>query len=81
MILEGIVIGDGAIIVTRSVGTYDVAPYIIVAGIPVKPIKKRFTDSEIKYLLKEKWRDKDEYLIRDNAYYFNDIEKFMKNKV
>lgn len=81
MILEGVVIGDGAIIAAGSVVTSDVAPYTIVAGIPAKPIKKRFTDSEIKYLLKEKWWDNDECWIRDNAYYFNDIEKFMKNKV
>lgn len=47
IIMKGITIGDGAIIAANSVVTKNVEPYTIVAGIPAKPIKKRFTDDEI----------------------------------
>ena len=57
MIMPGIKIGDGAIIGTRAVVTKDVEPYTIVAGNPGKPIKKRFSEEEIKMLLEIKWWD------------------------
>lgn len=38
VILSGGTIGDGAIIGTRAVVAKDVAPYMIVGGIPAKPI-------------------------------------------
>jgi len=41
IILQGVTIGDGAVIAAGSIVTKDVAPYAIVAGIPVKPIGKR----------------------------------------
>mgnify|MGYP005986184431 CR=1 FL=1 len=41
IILQGVTIGEGAIISANSVVTKDVPPYSIVAGIPAKVIKKR----------------------------------------
>ena len=41
-------IGNGAIIGAGSVVTHDVEPYSIVAGNPVRVIKYRFSDEEIK---------------------------------
>jgi hypothetical protein len=35
--------------------TKDVEPYTIVGGNPAKPIKKRFSDIEIKQLLELQW--------------------------
>ena len=40
-ILQGVTIGEGAIIAAGSVVTKDVAPYTIVGGTPAKFIKKR----------------------------------------
>jgi len=54
-IMPGVTIGDGAIIATNATVTKDVEPYTIVGGNPAKPIKKRFSNSEIEYLLKLQW--------------------------
>lgn len=78
-ILEGITIGDGAIIAAGSVVTKDVPPYAIVGGVPAKIIKYRFTDDEINHLLKIKWWNKPHEWIKQNAVYFNDILNFIKN--
>ncbi|MGV2874569.1 CatB-related O-acetyltransferase [Macrococcus capreoli] len=55
IILQGVTIGDGAIIAAGSVVTKDVAPYNIVGGIPAKLIKKRFEDDIIENLINFKW--------------------------
>lgn len=55
LIMPGVQIGDGAIIGANSVVAKNVEPYEIVAGNPIKKIRKRFTDEEIKILLKVQW--------------------------
>ena len=51
-ILSGVNIGQGAVVAAGSVVVHDVPPYAIVAGIPAKVIKYRFSDEIIKKLLK-----------------------------
>lgn len=58
-ILNGVSIGNGAIIGTQSVVTKDVPEYSIVAGIPAKVIRYRFTDEEIQIIKNSKWWEKD----------------------
>lgn len=77
-IIQGVKIGTGAIIGTGAVVTKDVEPYTIVGGVPAKPIKKRFNEEQIKFLLDFKWWDKDLRWIEENIKEFKDIEKFMK---
>lgn len=55
VIMQGVHIGDGAIIGTRAVVTKDVLPYTIVGGMPAKPIKKRFDEKTIDKLMAIKW--------------------------
>ncbi len=56
-VMQGIKIGDGAIIGTNSLITKDVPPYTIVGGNPAKEIRKRFDEETIEFLLKLKWWD------------------------
>ena len=51
----GITIGNGAVIATRSVVTKDVPPYAVVAGVPARIIKYRFSEIEIENLTEIQW--------------------------
>ncbi len=57
-ILPGVHIYDGAIIGCNSVVSHDVDAYTIVAGNPIRIIRKRFNTELINLLLKFKWWDK-----------------------
>ncbi len=46
-ILPGVVIGEGSIVGAGSVVTKTLPPYSICVGNPCKPIKNRFTESEL----------------------------------
>ena len=66
VIMQGVKIGDGAIIGSRAVVTKDVEPYTIVGGVPAKPIRKRFDDETIKALLDLRWWDFPAEKIKEN---------------
>ena len=56
-VLRGVKVSDGAVIAANAVVTKDVPPYAIVAGVPAKIVKYRFSDEQIKSLLEIKWWD------------------------
>lgn len=55
MVLEGVQVGTGAVIATRSVVTRDVPPYAIVAGVPARIVKYRHPPEVIAALLASAW--------------------------
>ena len=46
-ILQGLNIGRGSIVAAGAVVTRNVEPYTIVAGVPARPIKKRFSEGDM----------------------------------
>lgn len=59
IIMGGVRIGDGAVVAAGSVVTKHVEPYTIVAGVPARPIRKRFSEEMISELLALRWWDYD----------------------
>lgn len=55
IIMQGVNIGNGAIIAAGSIVTKDVKPYSIVAGVPAKLIKYRFSPQKITLLEDLTW--------------------------
>jgi acetyltransferase-like isoleucine patch superfamily enzyme len=55
MVLDGVNIGDGAIIGAGSVVTRDVKPFEVVAGVPARRLRARFDDETISRLQHSQW--------------------------
>ncbi|MBR6030660.1 MAG: CatB-related O-acetyltransferase [Bacteroidaceae bacterium] len=55
LILDGVTIGDGAIVAAGAVVTKDVPPFAVVGGVPAKVLKYRFSPEMIERLLEIKW--------------------------
>ena len=57
IVMDGVNVGDGAIVAAGAVVTKDVPPFAVVGGIPAKVIKYRFAPEVIQRLLEIKWWD------------------------
>ena len=78
IILPGVKIGDGAVLAAGAVVTHDVAPYAIVAGVPAKLIRKRFSEDMIVRLMRIAWWDWEPEKLQDNLELFYQPEKFVQ---
>lgn len=67
-IKNGVHIGDGAVIGAGSVVTKDIAPYAIVAGNPARVLRYRFDQQTIKRLLRVKWWNLPDEIIKSLPY-------------
>lgn len=75
---DGITIGNGAVIGAHSVVTHDVPDYAIVAGVPAKVIRYRFSAEQIVKLNEVKWWDWSEEKIRSQD--FSSVDSFLCKK-
>jgi hypothetical protein len=64
IILPGRSIGTGAVVAAGAVVTKDVAPYMIVAGVPAKPVRRRFPEKVADALQELAWWDWDHEKLR-----------------
>jgi len=78
MIMDGMTIGNGAIIAAGSIVTHDVPAYAIVAGIPAKVIRYRFSKDECKMLQNINWWDKDIEWLQEHSKEFLNTKIFLQ---
>nr|WP_321457638.1 DapH/DapD/GlmU-related protein [uncultured Cohaesibacter sp.] len=72
-ILPGVKIGDGAIIGAGAVVSHDVEDYMVVAGVPAKPIKERFPKEIAEELKALAWWDWTHEALRDALHDFRNL--------
>ena len=65
-ILQGVHIGDGAVIAAGAVVTKDVDAYAIVGGVPAKLLRYRFKEEQRKRIVASHWWDKDISWLEEN---------------
>lgn len=65
VIRRGVKIGDGAVVGAASVVLEDVPPYSIVAGVPARIVRYRFSEDIIRRLLELKWWEFDEKILKE----------------
>lgn len=75
MLMQGIAVGDGAIVAAGALVNKDVPPYAIVGGVPAKVIGWRFEEEDRRFLQELKWWDKEEEWIKEYAEWFFDVKK------
>lgn len=67
IIMNGVTIGNGAVIGAGAVVTKDVPDYAVVAGVPAKVLKYRFEQAVIDRLLRLKWWELDDALLKQHV--------------
>lgn len=72
IIMDGVHIGNGAVVAAGAVVTKDVPPYAIVAGVPAKIIKFRFKEEQYTQYLASHWWELQPQQIFEK-YYKDDI--------
>ena len=80
VILPGVRIGSGAAIGAGAVVSHDVEPFTVVAGVPAKPIRRRFDEATSSALMRIRWWDWSRDLLSERLPDFRSLsaEEFVK---
>jgi len=78
IIMKGVEIGTGAVVGSGAVVTKNVEPYMIVAGVPARPIKRRFSKEAADKLLDIAWWDWPREKLETHFDELNNLETFLK---
>lgn len=76
-VMPGVTIGNGAVVGSAAVVTQDVEPYSVVAGVPARKIRMRFSDLVIRGIESTRWWDWDHDTIRERLADFSDVQGFI----
>lgn len=78
-ILDGVTIGQGAVVAAGAVVTKDVPPYAIVGGVPAKVLKYRFSDEIVSNLNGIDFNMLEKSFVADNIddFYSTDIKRIV----
>lgn len=77
VLVDGVKIGDGAIVAAGSVVVSDVEPYSIVGGVPAGEIRKRFATEQVATLRALAWWDWSEEKLRKHQPQFSELASFL----
>lgn len=80
VMLNNVIVGKGAIVGAGAVVTKNVPPYSVVAGVPAKILKYRFSEEEIDSLLMIDWGQWDDEYIQENINNFYSVKAFLNIK-
>ena len=79
IILDGVKIGDGAVIGAGSIVTKDIPAHAVVAGVPAKIIRYRFDEALSKKILNSKWWELPKSTLMTAARFAVNPEEFIQN--
>lgn len=78
IVLPGVKIGTGAVVGAGSIVTKEVPPYVVVAGVPARPIRKRFPKLVAERIMATDWWDWPRELLETRWDDFGDVELFLE---
>ncbi|MDX2158136.1 MAG: DapH/DapD/GlmU-related protein [Hyphomicrobiaceae bacterium] len=73
-VLSGVTVGNGAVLAAGAIVTRDVAPYTIVAGVPARIVRRRFSEAIAERLERLAWWDWPDRDIRRAASDVRDLD-------
>lgn len=77
VILPGVQVGTGAAVGAEAVVSKPVPPYAVVAGVPARVLRRRFSEAVIEALLKIAWWDWDRETLCKRFDDLMDVERFV----